>query len=228
VTCSSCVAPLTTYNGGVVADPDARKLSKALAELGQRLYARGWAQGTSGNFSAVVSRRPLRLAITASGLDKRTLRASDILTVDAGGKPLSRRGRPSAETLLHVTIARARGAGAVVHTHSVHSTVLSDVHGDAGGFHIHGYEMLKGLSGVSSHEHREWIPVLENDQDMPRLAGVLERILVEQPAAHAVLLRRHGLYTWGETLAEAERHVEILEFLFETLVRRSRYDENIP
>jgi methylthioribulose-1-phosphate dehydratase len=208
-----------------VADQDARKVSRALAELGQRLYARGWALGTSGNFSVVVSRRPLRLAITASGLDKRTLRPSDILSVDADGQVRSRRGRPSAETLLHVTIARARGAGAVVHTHSVHGTVLSDVHGDAGGFGIAGYEMLKGLEGVTSHRHREWIPILENDQDMPRLAKRLERMLIEQPAAHAVLLRRHGLYTWGKTLAEAERHVEILEFLFETLVRRSRYDE---
>jgi methylthioribulose-1-phosphate dehydratase len=208
-----------------VADPNARKAAKALAELGQRLYVRGWVLGTSGNLSTVVSRRPLRLAITASGLDKRTLRPADILTVDAAGKALGRRGRPSAETLLHVTIARSRGAAAILHTHSVHSTVLSDVHGDAGGFHIHGYEMLKGLEGVGSHEHHEWIPILENDQDMPRLANVLEQTLAAQPAAHAVLLRRHGLYTWGATLAEAERHVEILEFLFETLVRRSRYDE---
>ena len=209
---------------GVVAVRHARIVSKALADLGQRLYARGWVLGTSGNFSEVVSRRPLRLAITASGLNKRTLRPSDILTVDGNGKTATRRGRPSAETLLHVTIARLCGAGAVVHTHSIHSTVLSDVHADAGGFHIQGYEMLKGLAGVSSHEHREWIPILENDQDMPRLAAVLERTLLDQPAAHAVLLRRHGMYTWGETLDDAERHVEILEFLFETLVRRSRYD----
>ncbi len=172
-----------------------------------------------------MSRRPLRLAITASGHDKRTLRPSQILTVDRDGKALGRGGRPSAETLLHVTIARARGAGAIVHTHSVCSTVLSDVHGDAGGFHIHGYEMLKGLDGVASHQHQEWVPILENDQDMPRLAEVLAKTLADHPQAHAVLLRRHGLYTWGATLAEAERHVEILEFLFETLVRRSRYDE---
>ena len=209
---------------GVVAVRNARTVSKALADLGQRLYARGWVLGTSGNFSEVVSRRPLRLAITASGLNKRTLRPSDILTVDGNGKTATRRGPPSAETLLHVTIARLCGAGAVVHTHSIHSTVLSDVHADAGGFHIRGYEMLKGLHGVSSHDHREWIPILENDQDMPRLAAVLERALLDQPAAHAVLLRRHGMYTWGETLEDAERHVEILEFLFETLVRRSRYD----
>src|SRR5688500_770752 len=98
--------------------------------MGQRIYARGWALGTSGNFSAVVSRRPLRLAITASGHDKRTLRPAHILTVDAHGKAVGRGGRPSAETLLHVTIARAKNAGAIVHTHSIYSTLLSDLHGD--------------------------------------------------------------------------------------------------
>ena len=105
----------------------------------------------------------------------------------------------------------------MLHTHSVWTTVLSDLHGDAGGFSIEGYEMLKGLNGVSSHEHREWIPIVDNDQDMPRLAQRVGAMLDQQPDAHAFLLRRHGLYTWGDTLADAERHVEILEFLFETV-----------
>jgi len=202
-----------------VADQDARKAARALADLGRRLHGRGWVLGTSGNFSSVVSRRPLRLAITASGLDKRTLRPSDILIVDANGQAVGRGRRPSAETLLHVAIARLRGAAAIVHTHSVHSTVLSDVHADAGGFHIHGYEMLKGLEGVRSHEHREWIPILENDQDMPRLAAHVRQELHDHPACHGFLLRRHGLYTWGKTLPDAVRHVEILEFLLEAVGR---------
>jgi methylthioribulose-1-phosphate dehydratase len=77
--------------------------------------------------------------------------------------------------------------------------------------------MLKGLKGVRSHEHREWIPIVENDQDMPRLSRVVGETLDRWPDAHAFLLRRHGLYTWGETLADAERQVEVLEFLFETV-----------
>jgi methylthioribulose-1-phosphate dehydratase len=87
------------------------------------------------------------------------------------------------------------------------------------GLLIEGYEMLKGLAGVTSHEHREFIPVLDNDQDMTRLAGRVGETLEQHPDAHAFLLRRHGLYTWGATLADAERHIEILEFLFETIGR---------
>jgi len=97
--------------------------------------------------------------------------------------------------------------------------MLSDTYAPDGGFEISGYEMLKGLSGVTSHEHHEWVPILENDQDMDRLARRIGETLEQRPDAHSILLRRHGLYTWGDTLADASRHVEILEFLFETVGR---------
>src|SRR5206468_243195 len=98
-------------------------------------------------------------------------------------------------------IVRRRRAGAVLHTHSVWTTVLSDLCADAGGIAIEGYEMVKGLTGVSSHEHREWVPIVDNDQQMPRLAQRVGAVLDAQAAAHAFVLRRHGLYTWGATLA---------------------------
>ena len=79
--------------------------------------------------------------------------------------------------------------------------------------------MLKGLSGVSTHEHSESVPIIENSQDMEALSLSLAEALTKYPQAHGVLLRRHGLYTWGRDVAEARRHVEILEFLFEVLGR---------
>ena len=103
----------------------------------------------------------------------------------------------SAEALLHLEIVRARGAGAVLHTHSNWATLLSERFAEARGFYIEGYEMLKGLEGVRTHEHREWLPIVENDQDMARLSGVVRGVLEEHPEAHGFLLRRHGLYTWG-------------------------------
>ena len=201
---------------------DVKKAASELAAIGRRFYARGWVLGTSGNFSAVVSRKPLRLAITASSLPKGTLGPSDILQCDENGRVVGRASkRPSAETLLHVEIAQRRAAGAVLHTHSVWSTILSDAwpSGPDAQLAIEGYEMLKGLAGVTSHEHRELVPILDNDQNMPRLAARVGETLERYPAAHAFLLRRHGLYTWGDTLADAERHIEILEFLFETVGR---------
>jgi methylthioribulose-1-phosphate dehydratase len=196
--------------------------ARQLAEIGKRFYARGWVLGTSGNFSAVIARKPLRLAITASSLPKGALVPADILQCDERGRVIGRKGRPSAETLLHVEVVRHRGAGAVLHTHSVWSTMLSESWDDA--LTIEGYEMLKGLDGVASHDHREVVPILDNEQDMARLAGRVAETLDRNPTAHAFLLRRHGMYTWGATLADAERHVEILEFLFEVVGRSTAAD----
>ena len=195
------------------------ELAAQLAEIARECYARGWALGTSGNFSAVVNRNPLRLAITTSGVDKGTLSADEIVEIDAKGKVVAGSGRPSAEASLHLAIARGRGAGAVLHTHSIWSTILSDA-ATEDGLAIEGYEMLKGLDGVGTHEHREWLPILDNTQDWAAAVPQVEEMLAEQPAAHGFLIRRHGLYTWGRDLDEAKRHVEILEFLFEVMGRK--------
>ena len=199
-----------------------RKLSEIeilLAELGRSFYARGWALGTSGNFSAVVSRDPFRIAITSTGLDKGSLTPHQLVQVDANGTVTEGSGQASAETALHLVVVRVREAGAVLHTHSIWSTIISELHAAQHGIWIEGYEMLKGLQGVKSHTHREWLPIVENDQDMTRLAGVVDRTLTQHPEIHGFLLRGHGLYTWGEDLGQAKRHLEILEFLLEVIGR---------
>jgi methylthioribulose-1-phosphate dehydratase len=199
-----------------VKSPRFPEVAARLAGVGRRFDARGWVLGTSGNFSAVVTTDPLRLAITPSAAFKGELDLDQMLEIDEAGQAVGAdAARPSAETHLHLALVRATGAGAVLHTHSIWGTILSDRHAPAGGLVIEGYEMLKGLEGVRTHEHREWVPIVENDQDMPRLAGAMIGALERHPAAHGVLIRRHGLYTWGADLARAVRHVEILEFLLE-------------
>ena len=194
-------------------------LGAELALLGRNFYTRGWVLGTSGNFSAVLSREPMRLAITATGLDKGSLTAEHFLEMDHTAKVVRGEGKPSAEALLHIAIVRGLNAGAVLHTHSVWSTVLSGTFASQGGLALEGYEMLKGLEGVRTHQHREWLPILENSQDMVELSQRVTKVLRENPGLHGFLLRGHGLYTWGSSLQEAKRHVEILEFLMEVVVR---------
>jgi methylthioribulose-1-phosphate dehydratase len=198
-----------------------------LIQTGASLHQRGWSLGTSSNYSVVLDRDPLRLLITASGRDKGRLTPEDFLVIDETGAAVDRGGRPdnrpSAETLLHVAAARRPGVGAVLHTHSVWSTVLSDLHHHAGGLDIEGYEMLKGLAGIVTHEATARVEIFENTQDIAALARQVEARLgdAERPLQHGYLIRRHGLYTWGKDLDEARRHVEIFEFLFEVLGRKA-------
>ncbi len=199
------------------------KVAPLLVEAGRALHARGWALGTSGNFSAVLDREPLALAISRSGVDKGGLVVTDFLRVDAAGRVIEGDGRPSAETVVHLAVAEERQAGAVLHTHSVWGTLISEVAAEDLGFALQGYEMLKGLSGVTTHDHREWVPVIENTQDYGRMTQDVKEALAQNPLAHALLLRSHGLYTWGRDLEEARRHVEVLEFLLEVEGRRCAY-----
>jgi methylthioribulose-1-phosphate dehydratase len=195
---------------------------RRLQQIGAEFHSRGWSLGTSSNYSTVVSRDPLQLLLTASGKDKGRLEDDDFVLVDEHGRGVEPDApRPSAETLLHCVLAKQPGVGAVLHTHSVWGTVLSDAFHPRGRLPIAGYEMLKGLAGVSTHEYRAEIEIFENTQDIPSLAAIVERRLDDpaQPLRHGFLIRRHGLYTWGRDLEEARRHVEVLEFLFEVVGR---------
>ena len=196
------------------------EIAAGLAAVARGFHARGWLLGTSGNLSAVVQHEPLRLAMSPSGVDKGELRPEQLLSIDENAQIVSAHaGKPSDESLLHIRIVKERGAGAVLHTHSVWNTILSDLYASEGGVTIKGYEMLKGLDGVRTHEHTEFLPIIENSQNMTGLAEMVGTTLTKHPEAHGFLLRRHGLYSWGHTLADAKRHIEILEFLLETMGR---------
>lgn len=190
----------------------------ALCATARWCSLRGWTPATSGNFSV---RAGDRIWITATGLDKGTLAPEDLLEIDADGRVTSGRGKPSAEIGLHAVIYRDRKeARAILHVHTVWNTLLSGHFLATGYVLLTGYELLKGLAGVTTHEHEERVPILANSQDYEELARGLTAALKAYPAAHGVLLSRHGLYTWGQSVAEARRHLEALEFLFEAEGRR--------
>ena len=196
------------------------RIAASIASIARGFQVRGWALGTSGNLSAVVEREPLTLAMSPSGVDKGELTAEQIILIDEHGSVISdHHAKPSDESPLHIRIVKERGAGAVLHTHSIWNTILSDIYAADGGFSIEGYEMLKGLEGVNTHEHREWFPILENSQDMLTLAESIGETLGKHKDAHAFLLHRHGLYSWGRDFAQAKRHIEIIEFLLEAVGR---------
>ena len=199
-----------------------RPETAGLAETGTYFHQRGWSLGTSSNYSVVLNREPLRLLVTASGKDKGRLRADDFVIVNETGRSVnSDAPRPSAETPLHVMLAGRPSVGSVLHTHSIWGTILSDLHHGDGKLTVRGYEMLKGLAGIGTHETTLELPIFDNTQDIPELVGRVEPWLDDSATGprHGFLIHRHGLYTWGRDLDEARRHVEVLEFLFEVVGR---------
>jgi len=195
-----------------------------LAEAGREYFRRGWLAGGGANFSVLLARKPARLWITSPGRGVDPTDDANFFEIDDDAEILQGFGRPSDETLLHLAVYRHRPrARCVLYSRSVAGTIVADAAYVDGSMSFKGYEILKGLSGVNGHEHAETVPVVENSGDLVALAHVIENVLIENASIHAIYLRRHGLFTWGETVAEAMRNTEIFEFLFEVTERsRSR------
>jgi len=196
--------------------------AKGLVAIGRFLDARGWAPATAGNYS--VRFESERVAITASGFDKRALTVDDILVVDLDGTAVGETAlHPSAETPLHVQLYRDFDwARVVLHTHSIASTALGMASPQPHEIALADYELLKALRGFDTHATVAHIPIFENTQDMPALAADVSRHLKDNPNAPGYLIRGHGLYIWAVDMTVARRQIEALEFLFTCELERRR------
>ncbi|WP_312274042.1 methylthioribulose 1-phosphate dehydratase [Pseudescherichia sp.] len=190
----------------------------ALVEACHWLGAKGWAPATGGNMS--VRENADWCWLSESGKDKGSLTVDDFLQVEIATDRAPSGRKPSAETGLHTLIYRLYPeANAVLHVHTVNATVLSRVENLAM-LKLTGYEMQKSLSGQTSHLDTVSIPLFDNDQDIPALARRIEIYARQTPLNYGFLLRGHGLTCWGRSVAEARRHLEGLEFLFECEMQR--------
>ena len=192
---------------------DAIQIRTDLIATTRRLHQRRWCDGTGGNFSVVLQKDPLRVLMAPSGVDKGRMEVDDLIVINANQVIIEGSGCVSAEAALHMAVIRKTGAGAVLHSHSIPATILSRTQQANSHITLEGWEMQKGLEGITTHATSIKIPVVDNNQSM---ASLVDAFLLHLPCqSHGILVAGHGLYAWGTTLFDAERHLEILEFLIE-------------
>src|SRR5688500_2935591 len=106
---------------------DPNDLRQENVRISHLFYQRGWSLATSSNFSARLD--PQTLLITWSGRDKGLLTEEDLLLVDLSGNIRQETDlKPTAETTLHCELYRfQQEIGAILHTHSIYSTMISSV-----------------------------------------------------------------------------------------------------
>ncbi|MFT8676531.1 MAG: methylthioribulose 1-phosphate dehydratase [Acetobacter sp.] len=195
-----------------------------IVRAGQRMDARGWVPATAGNISCRLADG--RIAITRSGCHKGFLNPQDVITVDETGRPHDPAHRPSAETLLHCQVYRRMpDVGAVLHGHSVASTVLSMIE-QSNALILRDYEVQKVFDGQTTHDATVTVPLFANDQDIARLAGEVEPHFGSMPAGY--IIRGHGVYVWGRDMAQALARLEGLEFLLACLLQRRTLEKGTP
>ncbi|MFZ2727316.1 MAG: methylthioribulose 1-phosphate dehydratase [Methylococcaceae bacterium] len=184
-----------------------------LINAGRFIDNKNWVPATSGNFSVRLPDNTV--AITVSGKHKGQLQIDDIMRVDLNGDSLDGK-RPSAETLLHTTLyQRFPEINSVLHPHPLNTTLISRLFKDE--IVLENYELLKAFAGITTHESRINVPIFANDQNIERLAQVVNTYLDtlnNDKNCYGYIIASHGLYTWGVSVSEALRYLEAFDFLF--------------
>ena len=189
--------------------------AQQLIDAGRFIDSKGWVPATSGNFSARLPDGTI--AITVSGKHKGQLKLDDIMLIDAEANSLDGK-KPSAETMLHTSLYKHfPDIQSILHPHSMNATLISRLF--KSGIVLEDYELLKAFSGITTHESQIVVPVFANDQNIPRLAQLIELYLDNNAGCYAYIIAGHGLYTWGSSVQESLRYLEALDFLFDCELR---------
>jgi methylthioribulose-1-phosphate dehydratase len=196
---------------------DARVL---ICDLARSFYDLGWVSGTGGG---ICIRDGDRVVIAPSAVQKERMRPEQMFSIGLDGSILSRPAdpalRPSECSSLFLKAINLRNAGAVIHSHSLHAVMATLLYESE--FAISHLEMIKGIAGME-YQDRLVVPIIDNTARECDLADALEEAILAYPATHAVLVRRHGVYVWGEDWVRAKTHAECYDYLFRAAVEMRR------
>ncbi len=205
-----------------------------IAQLCESFYRLGWSAGTGGGVSIRVpsfdgASTHWRVFSTPSGIQKEDLIGADIFELDMEQNvvvpPKTPNLRPSACTPLWYLVYKHRPqAKCVIHTHSLNAVMatLLDPSEQSETLKITHLEMLKGVGNHAYDDVLE-VPIIDNRPSEDRLSDQLESVLQKYPKSNAVLVRRHGLFVWGDSWEQAKTQCESFDYLFESAVKMKSF-----
>jgi methylthioribulose-1-phosphate dehydratase len=223
-------------DGRAPSDPAAVSTAERVCELCRVFYDLGWASGTGGGISIRDDRG---IWVAPSGVQKERIAPRDVFLID--GAELEQAAvvqsaanpalRVSECTPLFLAAFRLRGAGAVLHSHSIWpvlATRLScpdpavpDEDGLVGELVCTGLEMQKGLRGTGCFDTLR-VPIVANTPRESQLTERLQRAIERYPDVDAVMVLGHGVYVWGRDWVQAKTQAECLDYLCRAVVEGHR------
>ncbi len=204
-------------------------IPQLISELCRQFYGLGWVSGTGGGISI---RTQAGIYMAPSGVQKERIAAADVYLLDGDDLDTCRvlQGpdgpgfKVSECQPLFYNAFRDRGAGAVIHSHSVWAVLaarLAAPHGEPGVFACQGLEMQKGLRAKGCFETVQ-VPIIRNTPREAELTDSMAEAMAAHPDVDAVLVAGHGVYVWGETWVQAKTQAECYDYLFRASVEAHR------
>ena len=230
----------TNNNDHLIHSSDPDHPANLIPTLCRNFYQQGWVTGTGGGTS-ILDRAQGLVYIAPSGVQKELMQPHNIFVLQYPTpkyppsarqyirKPFSL--KPSACTPLFLA-AFDQGAGCCIHTHSRWAVLVTLLverqQGSSACFEISHIEQIKGIprgrgmQGMLGFHDTLRIPIIENTAFEEDLTESLEVTMRKYPETYAVLVRRHGIYVWGDTVAKAKTQCESLDYLFQLAVEMQK------
>ncbi|EEQ28228.1 class II aldolase/adducin domain-containing protein [Microsporum canis CBS 113480] len=202
-------------NDHLVQSDDPEHPANLIPELCRKFYSLGWVTGTGGGTSI---RRGEHIFIAPSGVQKELIKPNEIFVLSYPTPKYP----PSARK--YIRKPSALNPSACTPLFLAAFDRVEREKGKSGCFEISNIEQIKGIprgkgKGMLGFFDTLKIPIIENTAFEEDLTESLEKAMEEYPDTYAVLVRRHGIYVWGDTPAKAKTQCESLDYLFQLAVQ---------
>ncbi|KAF5295156.1 hypothetical protein FQR65_LT10544 [Abscondita terminalis] len=196
-----------------------------IPELCRQFYTLGWVTGTGGGISI---KHDDKIYIAPSGVQKERIQPDDMFVQDIRGKdlelpPPEKKLKKSQCTPLFMCAYTAHNAAAVIHSHSKSALMVTMLF-PGKEFKCTHLEMIKGIKNQKLKRNYRYdeeliVPIIENTPFEEDLKDRMAQVIEEYPETCAVLVRRHGIYVWGDTWQQAKTMTECYDYLFDVVIQ---------
>ncbi|GKY90592.1 hypothetical protein MPSEU_000032900 [Mayamaea pseudoterrestris] len=235
ITTSSQTTSSSALLSASSSDPAGDSARALIAQLCETFYRQNWATGTGGGVciripathmsNANPSSPTWRVFVAPSGIQKEDMIGDDVFELDMNRNVVHAPKTPGLKQsactpLWYVVFEERPSAQAVIHTHSMHAQLatLLDQTETSKSLRLTHFEMLKGCGGHAYDDVLE-VPIIDNRPSEDLLADQLRAAVRAYPKCNAVLVRRHGLYAWGDSWEQAKTQCESFDYLFQTALQ---------
>ena len=183
------------------------ELKKRVFEQNISLVKHGLVVLTWGNVSAKDEETGL-VVIKPSGVPYNTMKVEDMVVVDIGGNVIEGRYRPSSDLPTHLYLYKQYTTlGGIVHTHSTYATAFAQ-----SGREITAYGTTHADAFYGNVPCARELTDEEIDEAYEQNTGkVIAEAISDVEAIPAMLVKNHGVFTWGSTPEKAVENAVTLE-----------------
>ncbi|MBM7708906.1 L-ribulose-5-phosphate 4-epimerase [Enterococcus lemanii] len=187
------------------------QLKETVFQANLELPRQGLIKYTWGNVSA-IDRETNLFVIKPSGVDYKTMQASDMVVCDLDGNIVEGTLNPSSDMPTHAVLYRHfPEIGGIVHTHSTWATTWAQAGLDLPAMGTTHADTFYGTVPCARFLTKEEIDQGYEEQTGELIAATFKERQIKPMEVPGVLLHGHGPFTWGKDADSAVMNAVVLE-----------------